>query len=227
MKKITNKNKRIMMIIGGIVAVGVLFAIAIGVKTGTSSLSYNKRLETKISDYSKMYGITIEDIKNDKNLMEELEMEVRQEEKIDKITKDITVSDEDVENYKKMIGNSLDVKKAVFILFNTEDECKAYIEKTGNKPDLTNVGSGVMPLTEKDEDGEYFNVVGNEIIEAVFDSLKDGEYSKEPVEFSGMYAYVKRMGVKSPVSSEKKIKELIKSEKAQEIMQKDTQNGGK
>ena len=194
----------------------------------TSEGGADGRLETKIKEYSQNYGITVKEVKNDKALMEQFKMEVAQELKIDKLTKNISVTKEEIENYRKMLGTSMDVKKSLFVLFNTSDECKAFIEKSESIKKLSDITNGTIPMMDKDENGnEYFNVVGNEALETVFNNLKDGEYTKEPFEFSGMYCYMKRLNVSSPISSDEEITELIKSEKAQELLQKENKNGGK
>jgi len=208
----------------GVVLLTAILALSVHF---TSAGSLDGRLEAKIKEYSQNYGITEKEIKNDKTLMEQFKMEVAQELKIDKLTKDISVTKEEIENYRKMLGTSMDVKKSLFVLFNTFDECKAFIEKAGSVKKLSDITNGTLPMMDKDENGiEYFNVVGNEALETVFDSLKDSEYTKEPFEFSGMYCYMKRLKVDSPVSSDEKIIELIKSEKAQELLQKENKNGG-
>ena len=222
LKKIKWNQRKVKILIcgGGVVALGILAVLVACLSGGGGS-----RLENKIKEYSKNYGITVSEIKNDKALMEQFTMETIQEEKIDKLTKNITVTDEEIKNYREMLGSTLDEKKSIFILFNTYDECKAYIDKYGEKADVKKIQNGTLPMMEKDEDGEYFNVIGNEVLETVFDSLKDGEYTKEPFEFSGMYCYLKRLNIKSSVSTDDEIKDLIKSEKANEQLQNEAKKG--
>ena len=63
----------------------------------------------------------------------------------------------------------------------------------------------------------YYNIVGKHSIEEAFDSLADGEYSKEPIIYSNMYCYLKRIGIESPVNDDEALKELIQNERYQEI----------
>lgn len=52
-------------------------------------------------------------------------------------------------------------------------------------------------------------------MEETFDKLKDGEYTKEPLVYSGMYCYLKRIGIESPLKDDNKVKELIIDSKKQ------------
>jgi hypothetical protein len=179
----------------------------------------NYSLSEKISEYANQHGITIEDVQKNKTLMEQFEMESRQEEQLQHLQQDITVTADEMENYRNMIGNSMDKKKAIFILFNTQDECQEFIDAHGSDSNPHAYGIGTIPLMQNEDNETYYNVVGNENLEMIFDSLKDGEYTKEPFLYSGMYCYLKRFGIDSPISNDKKLIELIKSEKAHAHLQ--------
>lgn len=124
----------------------------------------------------------------------------------------IEVSEDEVQLYRERIGSDMDIKKAVFILFNTEDECRSFIAEHGADDNPLDTGIGIVPLMQ---DG-YYNIVGKSSFEEVFDSLKDGEYTLEPVSYSNLYCYMKRIGVDSPTSDDEKIKDLIRHDKYQE-----------
>ena len=123
----------------------------------------------------------------------------------------VEVTEEEISEFREMIGDSMDVKKAIFILFEGEAECKAFIEEYGNDKEPHMAGKGTIPLME---DG-YYNIVGKPAIEEAFDKLKDGDYSKEPVVYSGLYCYLKRIGIESPVDDDEKLREIIIKEKTQ------------
>ena len=212
--KITEKNARLAVVLGSIVMLGVIITLAVCLGGGKSAVS---RLDEKIAAEAAKNGVSIEEIKKDKELMEQLKMDAAQEEKIDNLTENITVTDKEISDYRDMIGNTMDTKKAVLILFNTVDECQGFIDENGSKDKPETLNLGVLPLMETDKDGQrFYNVVGNDMLETAFDSLKDGEYAKAPVEFAGVYCYLKRIGIDSPVQSDEEIKELIKTEKAHE-----------
>lgn len=123
----------------------------------------------------------------------------------------VEVTEEELAQYREMIGDSMDVKKAVFILFEDEAECKAFIEEHGADKEPQMAGKGTIPLMENG----YYNIVGKPVVEEAFDNLKDGEYLKEPLVYSGMYCYLKRIGTESPIEDDEKLKELIIKEKTQ------------
>ena len=123
----------------------------------------------------------------------------------------IEVTEEEISEFREMIGDSMDIKKAIFILFEDEAECKAFISEHGNDKEPEKAGKGTIPLMENG----YYNIVGKPIVEETFDKLKDGEYTKEPFEYSGMYCYLKRIGIESPLEDDNKVKELIISGKKQ------------
>ena len=123
----------------------------------------------------------------------------------------VEVTEDDIAQYREMIGDSMDIKKAIFILFEDEAECKSFISEHGSDKEPEKAGKGTIPLMENG----YYNIVGKPIVEETFDKLKDGEYTKEPFEYSGMYCYLKRIGIESPLDDENKVKELIISGKEQ------------
>ena len=123
----------------------------------------------------------------------------------------IEVTEKEISEFREMIGDSMDIKKAIFILFEDEAECKAFISEHGNDKEPEKAGKGTIPLMENG----YYNIVGKPIVEETFDKLKDGEYTKEPFEYSGMYCYLKRIGIESPLDDDNKVKELIISGKEQ------------
>ena len=125
----------------------------------------------------------------------------------------ITVTDEDIREYRERIGTDMDIKKAYLILFKNKEECLYFIENHGADENPTSVGLGTVPLME---DG-YYNIVGKEILEEHFDKLQDGEYSKTPIVYSNMYCYLKRICVDSLVNNDKALKTLIQNEKYQEL----------
>lgn len=124
----------------------------------------------------------------------------------------IEVSEDEIQLYRERIGSDMDIKKAVFILFNTEDECRSFISEHGADDNPLDAGIGIVPLMQ---DG-YYNIVGKGNLEEIFDSLKDGEYTLEPISYSNLYCYMKRIGVDSPTLDDEKIKDLIRHDKYQE-----------
>ena len=212
--KIAENKTRFAVIFGGLLILVAIITIAVCLGGGKSSAT---RLDEKIAAEAAKNGVSIEEIKKDKELMQQLKMDAAQEEKIDKLTENITVSDKEISDYRDMIGNTMDTKKAVLILFNTAEECQSFIDVNGSKDKPETLNLGVLPLMETDKDGQkYYNVVGNDMLETAFNELKDGEYTKAPVVFAGVYCYLKRIGIDSPMQSDEEIKELIKSEKAHE-----------
>lgn len=126
---------------------------------------------------------------------------------------DIEVTEEEMGEYRNMIGSDMDIKKAVFILFESEEECRSFIKTHGADKHPEQAGVGIVPLME---DG-YYNIVGKQSLEDAFDKLNDGEYSTEPIVYSNMYCYLKRIEVESPMKDDKTMKEFIQNEKYQEI----------
>lgn len=123
----------------------------------------------------------------------------------------IEVTEEEMAQYRDMIGDSMDIKKAVFILFEDEEGCKTFIAEHGSDKEPHLAGKGTVPLMENG----YYNIVGKPVVEEIFDTLKDGEYTKEPFVYSGMYCYLKRIGIESPLNDDEKLIELILNDKKQ------------
>lgn len=121
--------------------------------------------------------------------------------------KTLSVTAKEVEEYKEQMGENMNIKQSILILFDTQMEAKEFIDKYGNSENPESVGLGAVPYME---DG-YYNIVGKPGLEEAFDTLADGEYSKAPIEYSGMYCYLKRLGVKTPTDDE--IREAISGNK--------------
>lgn len=124
----------------------------------------------------------------------------------------ISVTTEDLQEYRQNIGSNMDVKKSIVLIFNTHEECQKFIGEHGNNENPFSAGLGIAPQME---DG-YYNVVGNSIFEAIFDSLHDGEFAKEPIEFGGAFCYFKRLENYSVVNNDEDLTEFIKQEKSME-----------
>ena len=124
----------------------------------------------------------------------------------------ISVTAEDLQEYRQNIGNSMDVKKSILLIFNTQEECQNFINEHGNAENPLSAEAGIAPQME---DG-YYNVVGNTIFETIFDSLQDGEYAKEPIEFGGAFCYFKRLDNYSVVNNDEDLTEFIRQEKNME-----------
>ena len=127
--------------------------------------------------------------------------------------KNIEVTEADMKEYRERIGDNLDIKKSYLILFEDEASCRSFIELHGNDDNPTDAGVGIIPLMENG----YYNIVGKQSLEDAFDLLADGDYSKEPVIYSNMYCYLKRIGIESPVNDDETLKELIRNERYLEI----------
>ena len=124
----------------------------------------------------------------------------------------ISVTAEDLQEYRQNIGNSMDIKKSILLIFNTREECQNFISEHGDADDPLSAGAGIAPQME---DG-YYNVVGNTIFETVFDGLQNGEYAKEPIEFGGVFCYFKRLENYSVVNNDEDLTEFIRQEKSME-----------
>lgn len=122
------------------------------------------------------------------------------------------VSQSEIQKYKDMIGNNMDIKKSILILFDSYDECKNFITEHGAKDNPHEQGGGGAVAYMS---GGYYNIVGKSKLEEAFDSMSDGDYTKEPVLYSGMYCYLKRLGVDSIVENEEELKKLIIQDKEQ------------
>ena len=127
--------------------------------------------------------------------------------------KEIEITEADMKQYRERIGSDMDIKKAYLILFEDEASCRTFIEEHGADQNPTAAGIGIIPMMENG----YYNIVGKRTIEEAFDALTDGEYSKEPVIYSNMYCYLKRIGIESPVNDDEALKELIQNERYQEL----------
>ena len=131
--------------------------------------------------------------------------------------KDIDVSEEEMIEYRDRIGTDMDIKRAWIILFEDEKSCRTFIENHGDDENPLGVGEGIIPYMEEG----YYNIVGKKSLEDAYDKLSDGEYSKEPVIYSNMYCYLKRLETYSPMDDENTLKNFIKQEKYQELKRKD------
>ena len=118
------------------------------------------------------------------------------------------VTDEDLNEYRKNIGDDLDVKKAIVIFFDTKMEADEFIKNYGGDAEPQNAGIGAVPYMEEG----FYNISGKPILEDVYDKMSDGEYTKEPVQYSGVWCYLKRLEVQKPTDDE--IKDIIKQEQA-------------
>jgi len=121
----------------------------------------------------------------------------------------IEVTEAEMQEYRERIGTDMDIKKSYLILFEDDESCREFIESHGAADDPTALGIGIIPLME---DG-YYNIVGKQSLEDAFDLLGDGEYSKEPVIYSDMYCYLKRICIESPIKDDAALKELIRNDK--------------
>lgn len=124
----------------------------------------------------------------------------------------ISITDEDLRQYRQNIGDSMDIKKSILIIFNTQEECQTFIDKHGGEADPLASGEGITPLMENG----YFNCVGNSVFEPLFDNMQDNEYVKEPVNYGGAYCYFKRLENYSVADSDEDLKEFIKMAKSME-----------
>lgn len=127
--------------------------------------------------------------------------------------KNVEITEEDMQQYRERIGTDMDIKKAYLILFEDEETCRGFIDSHGADDNPTAAGIGIIPMMENG----YYNIVGKQSLEDAFDLLGDGEYSKEPIVYSDMYCYLKRIGIDSPVNDDKTLKELIRNERYQEL----------
>lgn len=134
--------------------------------------------------------------------------------------KEIEVTADDLKKYRQMLGSDLDEKRAVVIIFNTKEECDQFISEDGGKENVLTLGKGILPQMQEQNGVKFYNVVGNSVLEHVFDTLKDGEYSKTAVAFGGVWCYIKRLDVYSVTKNDEDLKAFIKTEKAQEKIQK-------
>lgn len=131
--------------------------------------------------------------------------------------KNIEVTENEMAEYRDRIGTDMDIKRAWIILFEDEASCRNFIENHGDDENPLGVGEGIIPYMEEG----YYNIVGKKSLEDAYDKLNNGEYSKEPVLYSNMFCYLKRLETYSPMDDEKALKKLIKQEKYQELKRKD------
>ncbi len=125
----------------------------------------------------------------------------------------IKVTADEMAEYKEKIGTDMDVKRSIIVLFNSKDEAQNFINQNGSK-DVLSLNIGIIPRLEENEGVKYYNIVGSGVFEPVFDSLKDGEFAKEPILFGGMWAYFKRIDIYRPLENEKDLKTFIQNEKS-------------
>lgn len=118
------------------------------------------------------------------------------------------VTEEDIDEYRKSIGDDLNIKKAIVIFFDTKMEADEFIKNHGGDAEPQNAGIGAVPYMEEG----FYNISGKPILEDVYDKMSDGEYTKEPVQYSGVWCYLKRLEVQKPTDDE--IKDIIKQEQA-------------
>lgn len=118
------------------------------------------------------------------------------------------VTEEDIDEYRKSIGDDLNIKKAIVIFFDTKMEADEFIKNHGGDAEPQNAGIGAVPYMEEG----FYNISGKPILEDVYDKMSDGEYTKEPVQYSGVWCYLKRLEVQKPTDEE--IKDIIKQEQA-------------
>ena len=182
-----------------------------------SILQQDRSLEDEIASYASANGLTVAEVKKDASLMQEIEMEAQRDKSMESRMEEIEVTAEELGAYKTMIGNTMDVKKAILIFFPSQEECAAFIEQYGASANPESQGIGIIPQMEYDENGEffYYNIGGKQTLETVFDSLKDGAYSVEPLAYAGMYCYLKRLSVDAPTDDE--ITQMIKQKKQMEV----------
>lgn len=131
-----------------------------------------------------------------------------------KPVKKIEVTADEMADYKQKIGSNMDIKKAIVIFFNTKDECQTFIEQNGSKDNVLSMGKGIIPQMQEQNGEKYYNVVGNAVFEPIFETLKDGEFSKEPVEFGGMYCYFKKLNTYRITENDEDLKAFIRNEKS-------------
>ncbi len=210
MKKISYQQRLILFCASFVLLIAAILIIC-GV------VQQNVALEDKITAYASANGLTVAQVKEDASLMREIEMEAKRDKSMENQLKEIEVTAEELGAYKTMIGNTMDVKKAILIFFPSQEECAAFIAQYGASANPESQGIGIIPQMEYDENGEffYYNISGKQTLETVFDSLKDGAYSVEPLAYAGMYCYLKRLSVDAPTDDE--ITQMIKQKKQMEV----------
>jgi len=131
-----------------------------------------------------------------------------------KSNKNIEVTADELQEYKNKLGNDLDVKKAIMIIFNTKEECQAFIKENGSNDNVLTLGRGILPQMQEQNGEKFYNVVGNGVFEPIFDTLQDGEHLKEPIEFGGMYCYFKKLKAYKITENDEDLKAFIRNEKS-------------
>ena len=183
-------------------------------------LHQNDGLDDEIAAYASANAMTIEEVKGNEALMREIKMEAERDKKLESRMEGIEVTQQEIEEYKAMIGNTMDAKKAILIFFNSREECADFIAQHGASDNPEGQGIGIVPQMECDENGgKYYNITGKRILETIYDNLRDGEYYREPLSYSGVYCYLKRLSIESPVTNDEKIAQMIRQQKAERKLQ--------
>jgi hypothetical protein len=125
----------------------------------------------------------------------------------------IEITAEEMQAYRENIGNGMDVKKSLLVIFNSAEECQTFIDGHGAADNILSLGKGIIPEMQGEDGVQYFNCVGNAVFEPLFDAMRDMEYLKHPVEFGGAYCYFKRLERKSITDNDNDLKEFIRREK--------------
>lgn len=128
-------------------------------------------------------------------------------------TDSIEVTAEEMEEYRNRITDDMSIKKAVLILFEDEASCSDFILNHGADAHPEDVGEGIVPLMENG----YYNITGNQVLEEVFDKLENGDYSKQPILYSNMFCYLKRLEDYSIKNDDNALKKLIQNDKYQQM----------
>ena len=210
MKKISYQQRLILFCASFVLLIAAILIIC-GV------VQQDVALEDKITAYASANGLTVAQVKEDASLMREIEMEAKHDKSMENQLKEIEVTAEELGAYKALIGNTMDLKQAILIFFSSREECAAFIAQYGASANPETQGIGIIPQMEYDKNGEffYYNIIGKQVLETVFDSLKDGAYSAEPLKYAGMYCYLKRLSVDKPTDDE--IVQMIKQKKQMEV----------
>lgn len=125
----------------------------------------------------------------------------------------IEVSSKELEEYRGRITDDMSIKKAVLILFEDEASCSDFILNHGADAHPEDAGEGIVPLMENG----YYNITGNQVLEEVFDKLENGDYSKQPILYSNMFCYLKRLEEYSIKNDDNALKKMIQNDKYQQM----------
>lgn len=128
-------------------------------------------------------------------------------------TDNIEVTDKEMEEYRNRITDDMSIKKAVLILFEDEASCNDFILNHGADAHPEDAGEGIVPLMENG----YYNITGNQVLEEVFDKLENGDYSKQPILYSNMFCYLKRLEEYSIKNDDNALKKMIQNDKYQQM----------